>query len=97
MFGSLQERLGALGKCEEPLGVPAADLVSVVGGFEALAGQLADCLQHPEAPAGPPNEAFVDQRLQRVDVGAGDLLGGLEGAAAGEDGQAREQLPLRFA
>ena len=91
LLGALQERLGPLGQREEPLRVPATDRVGVVRGREALAGQLADRLQHPEPPAGPPHEALVDQRLQPVDVGCDDLFGGVERAAAREDRQPREQ------
>ena len=43
---------------------------------------LADRLEHPEALAGVADQALVDQRLQHVEVGLGDLLGRLEGAAA---------------
>jgi hypothetical protein len=41
-----------------------------------------------------PDEALLDQRLQRVEIGIRDTLGGLERTAAGEDGQAREELLL---
>jgi len=37
-------------------------------------------------------EALVDERLQYIQVGAADLLGCVEGAAAGEDGEATEEL-----
>ena len=97
LLGALQGRLGLFGEREEVIRVPATDLVGLARGLEALTGKLADRLQHPEAPAGPPDEALVDERLQRVDVGADDLLGGVEGAAACEDRQPREQLPLRLA
>ena len=40
------------------------------------------------------NEAFLDKRLDGVEVGVGDVLGGREGAAACKDAQAREELPL---
>ena len=39
-------------------------------------------------------QALVDERAERVELGFADLLGGLERAAAGEDGQAGEELLL---
>ena len=39
-------------------------------------------------------EALLDERLQDVEVGVADLFGRVERAAAGEDGQAREELLL---
>ena len=57
-----------------------------------FAGVLADRLQHPEALAGVAQEALVDERLEEVEVGVADVFGGVEGAAAGEDGEAREEL-----
>ncbi len=59
-----------------------------------LGGVLADRLQHPVAAVGEAQEALLDQRLERVEVGVTDLLGGLERAAAREDGQAGEELLL---
>ena len=38
------------------------------------------------------DEALLDERLERVEVGVAGRFGGLEGAAAVEDGQAGEQL-----
>jgi hypothetical protein len=35
-------------------------------------------------------QALVDERLERVEVRPGDLLGGSERAAAAEDGEPRE-------
>ena len=42
-------------------------------------------------------QALVDQRLQRIEVGSRDLFGGLEGAAAREHRQSREEPLLRLA
>ena len=39
-------------------------------------------------------EALVDERLERVEVGVADFLGRVEDAAAGEDSEAGEELPL---
>ena len=55
------------------------------------AGVLADGLEHPVALVGEAQEALLDERLQGVEVGFGHLLGGLERAAAGEDGEAGEE------
>ena len=39
-------------------------------------------------------EALVDERLEEVEVGVAHVFGRVEGAAAGEDGEAGEELPL---
>ena len=39
-------------------------------------------------------EALVDERLEEVEVGVADVFGRVEGAAAGEDGEAGEELLL---
>ena len=63
--------------------------------FQALARVLVDGLEHPEAAAPPAaDQAPVDERREDVQIGVADGLGGLEVEAPGEDGQAREQLPL---
>src|SRR5207302_7618328 len=54
-------------------------------------GVLANRLQHPEALAGVAEKALVDERLQRVEIRARNLLRGLERGAAAEDGQLAEQ------
>src|SRR5262245_45405462 len=61
---------------------------------EPFACVFTDRLEHPEALVRVPDEALVDQRLQRVEFGACDLLRRLERAAAAEDGQAGEELML---
>ena len=53
---------------------------------------LADRLQHPEALVRVTDEALLDERLERVEVGVAGRFGGLEGATAVEDGQPGEQL-----
>ena len=40
------------------------------------------------------DKALVDERLEDVEVGVADLFGCVKGAAAGEDGEAREKLLL---
>ena len=72
---------------------------SAAQSLELFAGELADRLQHPVAAArlagALSDKALVEQRLQRVERRAADLLGGLERAAAGEDAQPRERAPAR--
>jgi len=53
-----------------------------------------DRLEHPVAIVRETQEALLDERLQRVEVGAGHLFCGFKGAAAREDGEAGEQHPL---
>ena len=86
-----------LGESEELPGVACVEIVALAGCLQPLDGELADRLEHPEALAGVPEEALVDERLEGVEVGAGDLLGCLEGAAAAEDGQPGEQALLLVA
>jgi hypothetical protein len=74
--------------------VASADRCPVAAVGESLAGVLADRFQHPEALAVVPDEAFVDERLQCVKVGARYLLGCVDGAAAAKDGQAAEESLL---
>jgi len=40
------------------------------------------------------DEALVDERLQRVEIGVGHFLSCVEGAAAGKDGQVGEETLL---
>ena len=66
---------------------------------EPRGGELADRLEHPVAVrsarvGAPPHEALVDQRCEGVEVGAADLLRGFERAAAAEDRETREEIPL---
>ena len=70
------------------------DLAGLLPVLESLGGEFADRLQHPEAVAGVAQEALVDERLEDVEVGVADVFGGVEGAAAGEDGEAGEELLL---
>jgi hypothetical protein len=74
--------------------VAVADDGRLARRLQPLGGVLADRLQHPEALVCAPQQALVDQRLQRVEVGLADLLRRLERAATAEDRQPREELPL---
>ncbi|MEX1357594.1 MAG: hypothetical protein WD981_03120 [Gaiellaceae bacterium] len=62
--------------------------------FEPLGRVVADRLQHPEALLGVAQEALLDEGLERVQIGAGDLLGRLHGVAAVKDGEAGEEALL---
>jgi hypothetical protein len=81
-----------------PLRVPRAQLTRVARALQSLRGVLSDRLQHPVAASGigggEANEALLDQTLESVEVGAGDVLRRLERAAAGEHREAGEEPPL---
>ncbi len=74
--------------------MPLPQVLAATGSLESLVRELADRLQHPEAAVCEPDEALLDQRLQRVQVGAADGLGRFQGAAAGKDREAGEEPPL---
>src|SRR5207237_9917255 len=83
-------RVSELAKGEVVVGVPAAYGVGFVASIQELVGVLADRLQHPEAALRVPEQAFVNERLQGVEVRVHDLLSRLERAAAAEDGHPGE-------
>ena len=58
---------------------------------ELLGRVLPDRLEHPVAPLREAEEALVDERLERVEVGVTHVLRRSESASAGEHGEAREQ------
>ena len=60
---------------QEILGVAAADGLSFFELHEPLGRELADRLQHPEALRRGPQQAQVEERLERVEIGARHLLG----------------------
>ena len=68
-----------------------ARVIGFVAAHELLERVFADCLEHPEALVRVAEQALLDERLQPVEVGAGDLLGGPERAAAAEDREPREE------
>ena len=74
--------------------MPPAKLRFLPALRQALLRVLLDRLQHPEALVRVADEALVDERLQRVEVGVRHLLCRLERATAAEDGQAGEELLL---
>jgi hypothetical protein len=82
----LERQVGRLRLSEEEVSMAPCDRRALSGRLESLDGELPDRLQHPEAAArSQPNEALVDERLQRVELGRGDRLRGLERAAAAKD------------
>ena len=88
-------RLGFLGQGEKVLGLAAPQLVRLTRGLELLERVLADRLEHPDAiRLADADEALVDERLKRVEVGIADRFGSLERAAAGEDPEAGEEALL---
>src|SRR5919201_172396 len=89
-----QVRLRLLGESEEVLRVAAAKLLRLARRLQPLARVLADRLQHPEALAGVPREALAHERLEGVELGARDRLGGAQRAAAGEHGETGKEPPL---
>ena len=82
--------LGFLDQLEEVLGVAPADVVGLPGGLEALEGELADRLVHPEAVIGAADETLLDERGEGVEVSVRNRFGGFERGASGEDRQTRE-------
>ena len=83
-------RMRLLGEGEVPISVPARE----PGIVEMFGCELTDRLQHPKALAAVAEEALVDERLERVQVGVADLLRCLQGGAADKDGHPSEQPPL---
>ncbi|MGI8885491.1 MAG: hypothetical protein ACR2G9_01035, partial [Gaiellaceae bacterium] len=71
-----------------------AQLFALAGGVEPLDCVLANRLQHPIALIREARQSLLDQRLEGVEIGTGDLLGGRERAAAGEDREAGKELLL---
>jgi hypothetical protein len=67
--------------------VPLEDLAGLGLVVESIGGVLADRLERPEALVREPKQALLDERLQRVEVGSGDLLSRLQRAPSREDGE----------
>ena len=61
---------------EKVCAVPMPEFLGAAGFLKSLEPELADRLQHPEALLHVANEALVDERVQHVQVGAADGLGG---------------------
>ena len=72
----------------------SAELRRPPGLAEPLLRVLADRGEHGVALFSEPNEALVDERMQAVEIRAGDLLRGFERAAACEHRQRAEEALL---
>ena len=90
----IELRLGASDERRHPVGMPVSELVSLTRGLEPLGRELPDRLEHPVAIARELDETLLDQRLERVEVGAGDRLGRLQTEPSSEDTEPSEQHPL---
>src|SRR5436190_9173800 len=94
---SLDEKVRRARELRQVVEEARSQFVSFAARLEQLACELPDRLQHPEAAALPAAEqALLEQRLERVEVGLAHLLGRLDREAAGEDGEAAEQLLFRL-
>ena len=71
-------------------------LVGLARPLETFERVLPNRFQHPVARIRKAHEALLDERLQGVELRACDFLGGLQRAAAGEDGEPPEEMPLHF-
>ena len=92
--GASVRAAAVLGEAQVMLGVTLAERSCLGQLLQLLACELADSLQHPKAPVRKPHEALLDECLECVELGLDDLLRRLERAAAGEDGEPREQMLL---
>ena len=61
---------------------------------EPLERELADRLEHPEALVRVADQALLDERLQRVEIGVSHAFGRLQRATAPEHGEPGEQSSL---
>jgi hypothetical protein len=93
-------RFGLLDNSEVVTKVAIPKDSALIALFEQVAGVLADRLEHPvawpELGLALAQKALVEERLESIRVGTGDLLCGLVAAAANEDGEASEELLLRL-
>src|SRR6476646_10690156 len=84
----LEARVDLLREAEEVVRVRAADVVPSTSLAQTVARVFANGLEHPVALGGIANEALVDERLQKVEIGARDLLGGDQRRPSREHSQA---------
>ena len=91
--------IGLLGEVDEPAKEATVSVLRVPGAVESLEAILADRLEHPEAwfhgIVAALEQALVEQRLDRVQVRAGNMLRGREGATADETSDGSSQLDFR--
>ncbi len=83
-----------LTKRDVPRRVSVAELHQILKLFKPVRGKLADRLEHPVTCAAPADEALVEERGDPVEVCTADLLGSLQRATAGEDGEPGEEVLL---
>src|SRR5215470_4061610 len=79
--------------------MPVVDSVELALALEFSLRVLPDGFQHPvsvftDRADSMTDQALVEQRLERVNVGFGDRLGRRQCAAAGEDGKCSEHASL---
>ena len=91
-----------VGECVQAPELGVTQCILLAGRVEPLERELPDRLEHPEALlavriGAAADEALVEQRRQRVEVGAADLLRVLEGGAAAEHREPREERLLFLA
>src|SRR3954447_4110202 len=92
----VRSEMGVAGNLEHSLGVTPAQVVLASRLAEPLVRELADGLEHPvalltESSRAAAEEALVEERGERVEVGVTDQLRRLERAAAAEHAEAREE------
>ncbi len=66
--------------------------LDLAGRLHPFSRVFPDRLEHPVARVGEAKEALLHERLQAVEVGVTNLLGGSQRAAASEDREAGEEL-----
>ena len=89
--------LGALRQSQVVAAMAPVNLGSVLVAGQPFAGVLAHRLEHEQTvvwggPEAAQEQLLVDQALQRVDIGAGDRLGGVGRGPAGEHREPAEGL-----
>ncbi len=86
--------IGPLGRLEEPLGVPAADIVGVARLLEPFESVLANGLEQREsAVADWLEQRELDESGERVEVGVAHRFDRFEREGPCEHADAREQAP----
>src|SRR4029079_3479417 len=90
----LQFGTRALAKRDVPGRVSVAELRHILKLFKPVRGKISDRLEHAVTRAAPADEALVDERGDPVEVCTADLLGSLQRATAGEEGEPCEEVLL---
>ena len=95
LVGAVELRFGAFNEIGDPAGMARADLRALAGRVELLDGMFPDGLEHPIPVARGLDEALLDERLERIELGLRDHLGRFEAEAGGEDPESSEEDLLR--